>query len=524
MPSELNVMAAGGARREQGPGWIALIPALVTLGVTLYRIQRPSYNRDEAATLLAVHRSFPELLRMLGNTDVVHGAYYALMWVITRLAGSSEFATRFPSAVGMAVAAGGVTLIGRRLISGRAGLAGGLVFAVLPSVTWYAGIAREYAIVTALATVASYLFLRVLDAGGTRWRWPVAYGAALAAMGLGNFFSLLIIPAHAVTLTAWARNNRGVARRVVVGWLSAAAVAVAVVSPVIVAGYAQRYQIQWIKWQGMRGVVGLTELVGTPPEFFMLAAVTVGGLLTSAARGRSVLRADWPGRLLALALPWLLVPGALLFAVSLVHPVYTFRYIVFCIPALALLAGAALTALSRAVGPPALGWVVAAAALALIAGAGMPTQIGERGPAGRDYSIRGADQIVARSAHPGDALLNLSYWPMSQGGGVERLLEAPYSFGLARLHDVSRGAAPVPSASPGGTFAPEAVIRQRLATVTRLWVASWNYRQPPGVASWSRTPEKYLHSLGFTRSRTWHLHRVWLWLYIRHPGATSGLG
>ncbi len=225
----------------------------------------------------------------------------------------------------------------------------------------------------------------------------MAYGAALAAMGLGNFFSLLIIPAHAVTLTAWARNNRGVARRVVVGWLSAAAVAVAVVSPVIVAGYAQRYQIQWIKWQGMRGVVGLTELVGKPPEFFILAAVTVGGLLTSAARGRSVLRADWPGRLLALALPWLLVPGALLFAVSLVHPVYTFRYIVFCIPALALLAGAALTALSRAVGPPALGWVVAAAALALIAGAGMPTQIGERGPAGRDYSIRGADQIVARS-------------------------------------------------------------------------------------------------------------------------------
>jgi hypothetical protein len=172
-----------------------------------------------------------------------------------------------------------------------------------------------------------------------------------------------------------------------------------------------------------------------------------------------------------------------------------------------LLAGTALTALSRAVGPPALGWVVAAAALALIAGAGIPTQMGERVTAGHGYSIRRADQIVARSAHPGDALLNISYWPMSRGGGLERLLEAPYSFGLARLHDVSRGAAPVPSASLGGTFAPEAVIRQRLATVTRLWVASWNGRQRPGVASWSRTPEKYLHSL-----------------YIRHPGATSGLG
>ena len=85
---------------------MAVIPALTALAVTLYQIQRPSLWRDEGATLAAVHRSLPQLLRMLGHTDVVNGAYYVLMWFVTRAAGTGALALRFPSAVGMAVAAG----------------------------------------------------------------------------------------------------------------------------------------------------------------------------------------------------------------------------------------------------------------------------------------------------------------------------------------------------------------------------------------------------------------------------------
>ncbi len=64
----------------------------------------------------------------------------------------------------MAVAAGVVTLLGQRLVSGRAGLAAGLLFAAFPSVSFYAEDAREYALVTALATVASYFLIRALQA------------------------------------------------------------------------------------------------------------------------------------------------------------------------------------------------------------------------------------------------------------------------------------------------------------------------------------------------------------------------
>ena len=100
-------------RPDPGPAWLPLIPALVTLLVGLYKITGPSFTRDESATLAAVHRSFPQLVRMLGHVDVVHGAYYALIWVVVRIGGSGEFAVRLPSAIAMAIAAALVTVLGR---------------------------------------------------------------------------------------------------------------------------------------------------------------------------------------------------------------------------------------------------------------------------------------------------------------------------------------------------------------------------------------------------------------------------
>ncbi len=131
---------AGRDRPAPGPAWLPLIPAVLTLLIGLYKIQGPSFTRDETSTLAAVHRSFPQLVRMLGNVDVVHGAYYSLIWVVVRIGGSGEFAVRLPSALAMAVAAAFVTALGRRLVSWWAGLASGLAFAVLP---WSAGSPRR---------------------------------------------------------------------------------------------------------------------------------------------------------------------------------------------------------------------------------------------------------------------------------------------------------------------------------------------------------------------------------------------
>jgi len=557
-------------------GWLALIPGLITLLVTMDRVGVPSFTRDEGATLLSVHRSFPEMLRMLGNVDVVHTAYYALIWVVTRLAGSSELAVRAPSAVAMAVTAAGVTLLGQRLASGRAGLAAGLLLAAFPSVSYYAEDAREYAIVAALATVSGYLLVRALqaatppkaddaappspgprstapgamearrpggpasEAAGTHqptaprpgdegtgrgategvqegrpprpagYGWLAGYAAAVVLLGLSNILSLLIIVAHAVTIAVWRRSYGGPERPFVRRWLVSAAIALVVASPVVAIATRQTHQVQWIKVPGLAAIADMATLVGPRPVFLIVVAIIAIALAAAGLTGgRARLRADWPPGLWGLAVPWLVLPPALLFGVSVIHvihPLYAFRYIAFCIPAVALLAGAALAALARST----VGWGVAIAALAVIVFAGLPTQSTQRTQAGHGYAIRAADRAVARLSRPGDALLNVRYWPPTWGGGVERGLAGEYPYGLGRLHDISQAQAPVPSATLGGTFAPDSVVRQRLEAVTRLWVASW-----------SEEPSALPPRLGFTLARTLHTRGVWLWLYTRPHAAAA---
>ena len=164
---------------------------------------------------------------MLGHADAVHGVYYLMVWAVVRIFGTAELVTRLPSAVAMAVAAIAVAGIGRRLISRRAGLLAGLVFAALPEVSRYGQEARSYATVSALAAVASYLLVRVLNEAGPgtgespapggadgpgrppeRRRWLIGYGAAVAALGVVNIFGLVIIPAHGLTVLLASRRAR----------------------------------------------------------------------------------------------------------------------------------------------------------------------------------------------------------------------------------------------------------------------------------------------------------------------------
>ena len=144
----------------------------------------------------------------------MHGAYYVLMHVIAAAAGTSAVALRFPSLCAMVIATAFTAAIGRRAaalalgpgagresrldIPALTGLLSGMVFATAPYMTYYAQMARSYAIVTMFATIATYLLIRAYTEG--RWRWWSAYAAAVALTGLFNLFGLLILAAHGLTL------------------------------------------------------------------------------------------------------------------------------------------------------------------------------------------------------------------------------------------------------------------------------------------------------------------------------------
>jgi mannosyltransferase len=450
-------------------------------------IQGPSYWRDEAATLAAVHRPFGALVRMLGHVDAVHGAYYMLIWVLVRVAGTGELATRLPSAPAMAAAAAGVSVTGRRLVSPRAGLAAGLVFALLPEVSYFGQDTRPYAMVMALAVTASYLLTRVLDPGGPRRGWLLAYAGCLAALGVANIFSLLIVPAHGITvaLTAARSRRRAGFLPLLRGWAAAAGGAVALVSPLIVAGFRQRGQIGWIKPLDAASARTVTSLAGPLALSLLITTIAGAAVVISAAAGRDSSRSSWPPGLLALSVPWLVFPPAVLLGASPLQPVYTFRYILFCIPAVALLAGAALAALGRAAG---------IVALALIL---LPGQIAERGPGGHGDDIRGIDRIVAARQQPGDGVYYV------ENGA--RTFAFAYSFGLSQVRDVALNDSPVTTAKLIGRDASGPQLRRDLSGPRRLWV----------VAVKKPAPWPMLRQLGFRVMGKWQRSDIWLWLLKR---------
>lgn len=501
-----------GERRISGPGpagppgrpWLAAGPPLLTLALALWGITGPSYWRDEAATLAATERTFVRMIAMLGHVDAVHGAYYVLMWPVVRLGGTAELTTRLPSALAMAAATAGVVAIGQRLAGRAAGLVAGLVFAVLPEVSWFAQDARSYAIVTALAVAASYLLLRVLDSGGQR-RWLLAYAAGLTVLGLFNIFSLLLVPAHAVTVALTAQRHRACWRAQgryerrcarwpaspAAGWAAAAGAAVVVVSPLIVAGWAQRQQISWIRPAGVAGALTVRLLIGPEPltvTTLLITACAVAG----AAAGPGGLRACWPPRLLSLAVPWALLPATVLVAVSLVHPVWLFRYVLFCIPAVALLIGATVASLGRPAG---------AAALAVIVLLGLPMQVSSRQVLGHGDGIRGADRVIAALRQPGDGV----YW--AQDG--MRTAAVAYPYGLAQLRDVALGRTAAADERLSGSNVTGPRLRQRLRAAWRLWVLEIHQDSPVPL----------LGQLGFLRTGTWPEGDLLLSLYVRPAGA-----
>ena len=412
------------------PDWLSRsapwLSGLVTLVVTLWRIQKPSYWRDEGATLSAVHRSFPQLLRLLDRMDAVHGTYYVLMWPWVRLAGSGELAVRLPSAVAMAVAAGVVTVLGRRLVSTGAGLAAGLAFAAIPAVSWFGQDARPFALETAAAAVASYCLVRLLD--GDRLRRRAAwYALSLVAVGLANVFGLLLVPP---TRSPWRRRAAPYRRCPATGsprwrWPGCC-------TPLAVAAWLQRGQVGWVRTPLLGAVTATEQLVGSP-GLCLAAAVVIGAGRAEPVRAGPA-GGGLAGPLAALCLPWLLLPAALLIAGSWVHPLYTFRYIVFCIPAVALLIGAGLAA-RRVAGP---------VALALIVVLALPGQLGEPGRRPqRQHPGHRPDPGPQRP--PGDAAI----YP--QGPGMISFAAA-YPYGLARLRDLTgAGRRPTQAPSPART-------------------------------------------------------------------------
>ncbi len=521
-------------------GWLVIaVPAATSLAVGGYEIGGPSFWRDEAYTKDAIARPFGEIFAMLGHHDAVHGAYYLLMHLVVTVIGSSAAALRFPSLCAMVIAAGFTAAAGRRAAAralapasappdaGRGvdvpaltGLLSGLLFATAPYMTYYAQMARSYAIETMFAVIATYLLLRAWPDG--RWRWWLGYGAAVALTGLFNIFGLLILAAHGVTLLlsgasgqAGARGQAGAGRRagrIPLRWLAVSAAAVLLLGPLLGLASRQQDQIAWLSRPNVNAMVRLlANLAGSRPLILPFALLALGGLFAA------WLADGWrPLNPAAIALPWLVVPPFVLIAASFVKPVYYVRYVEFCLPALAILAGAGLTGLIRLatvtplsrlrLGRLRLAWLPAALVVAVLAALLAGPQRAIRQTAARPDNLRLASAIVAAHEQPGDAVF---YVPATM-----HVLGTGYPAPFGRLRDIARKESATASATLTGTeITSPAALRSRFTDVRRVWVVTGASNRKFPTPSTPADKEKMALLAGMHILHRWQAGEVMLTLY-----------
>ena len=457
-PDVASVAARSSTRRFRATAFALGVFAFVVSAAWSWQ---PSYWGDEAASVLSAERSLPSLFGMLGNVDAVHGFYYVFLHFWIDEFGATEFATRLPSAIAIGVAASGVFILARTVLPTRVAVLSGLVFAILPRVTYMGAEARSTALATAIAVWLTVVLVHALrsdpDKRRLGWLW-VTYGVLLA-LGIYDFlYILLLLPVHAVVVylsgAAWAGFRR-FALATVLGCVLAI--------PVVVFGLAQRDQISFIARRPQVSVLdaAVRQWFGSVPlaiAAWLLIGIAIYSVLVA---GRHV-RQHGARSALIVALLWMLIPsGILLIGTHLIAPMYSLRYLSICTPAAAIAVAMGLAALRTR-------WVHYSA-LAVVVALAVPNYINQRGDFAKNDGSdwRQVADIVQASSRAGDAIVfDESVLPSQR----PRLAEHLYPAAFAGLTDVTLNTSYVDSSWLWDTTRPLAEVTARLSDTKTVWL------------------------------------------------------
>jgi mannosyltransferase len=423
-------------------------PVVVTAALGLFEIGVPQLWRDELASWSAASRTLPQLWAMVHNIDAVLGIYYFGLHLWMAVFGDSATAMRVPSVMAMAGAAGVVALIGRRLGGSFAGLAGGLVFALVPSVSRYAQEARPYAFAMFFAALATLMFLRAMER--PHWsRWAI-YSVVLAAAGAANLVALCVCAGH-LAIVLWDFLQRtvrvggdgtpdsgkampggrlapeGSPLLLVKRFVVAVIVGGILVSPLVIEGHSQQsWQIGGVATPHVAELAGVSgglwqELFASVPAAAVVMLLAVLALVTAPdARRRSVA---------LYALAFAIVPVLTVWVISRGPTSYwTFRYMLFTITGWALGAGLCIsflaerakrsTRLARLSGSVSPRLVVAVVLVAIVGLVGVHDQLAirqneahnlwaypEMPSNGTPVDYKAAAAVIAANERPGDGIV-----------------------------------------------------------------------------------------------------------------------
>jgi len=467
---------------------------------------RPSLWFDESATISAsAGRSIPDLWRMLGHIDAVHGLFYLLMHGWFSLFPVTEFWSRVPSCLAVGIAAAGVVVFARQFLPRTTAVWAGVVFAILPRVTWAAVEARSYALTAAAAVWLTILLVTAVRR--QRRRLWVFYALALMLSILLNLYLVLLVPVYAV-VTLVLRRGRSVLR----WWAITSVLAVAASAPLLLFAHGQSFQVAWIyplNWHNVLDVV-LHQYFDNSVPFAILAGLILIAALSIRLKGRWHSVGD-TRRVLIICAAWIVAPTAISLIYSAISdPLYYPRYLFFTTPAMAVVLAVCIVGIARK--PP---WI--AATLIVLAVAAFPNYLLSQRQrfAKESWDYSDVADLISAQAAPGDCLLvdNTVGW---LPGPVRALLAArPAAY--RPLVDIGRGVpAPKRETLWDGHVAVWLVVG-RLYKCTTLWtISTHDTKLPNHQSGTSLAPGRMLaNAPAYTTAKNVGFHIVERWQFHR---------
>lgn len=307
----------------------ALLLALllvIAAALRVYQIDAESAWLDETFSI-GIARDGIDAILYETSRDVHPPLYYFLLrgWVL--LTGGAVWTARLLSVIfslGVIAATFGV---GRRLVGETAALVAAVLLTVSVFQIEFAQEARMYALLTLLATISTWSFIRLFDAPDRRWF--ALYVVATALMTYTQVYSVFIIAAQGLSVIGDVIWTRGASRNVLARWIGAQFLAFVAFLPWLPTFTWQVSHVQksfWIPAPVSDGwFEALRTYTASDPLLYLMIGVGLIGIVSLVLR-----RDDTPPLArppLFFLVPWMLGPILFPFALSFMgSPIFLPKY------------------------------------------------------------------------------------------------------------------------------------------------------------------------------------------------------
>jgi mannosyltransferase len=379
--------------------------ALATSVLMAWGLGRVALWLDESATVVATQRTWPNLAKLIQGPETPMVPYYAALKLFTGIVrqlvpvtvSHPEVLYRLPSVIVSVLAAWALIAWLGRICPPELVVSTGTILLLSGGFSRYAQEARPYAAILFVAVLSTIAWVRLVHDRSRRWL--VAYTVSVVALISLSTLSGALILAH---LTAAALAcDRGQRRTALLRTAATAAIGLLIASPlaVLTAGHGKGpASFPALSFDHAKTV--MVELFNLSPH----PLLGVGPVILLAAVGLTRVNSPKYRFVARLAACWAIVPLAAMLLALTQRPNLLFgRYVLYVIPAWAILAGLGVVTLAelgrRAVarlprlgsaGPAAAGYALTAAVLIAIAVGQTSTLTLVRGRAGHGEDIRPA--------------------------------------------------------------------------------------------------------------------------------------